>query len=291
MNIIEKLKSGKFVYLSEINPPKGTDFTEFHSIAGLVRNRVDALYVTDMQGAVMRMGSIAASCELIANGYDVLCNFSCRDRNVLALQGELLGAVSLGIKNIYITDGEDITSGDHPKGKEVYETGSDGLVAIAKKMQDGFDFTGNKLTGAPSFHMGTSLNSSFTGDAMDAELRRMDEAVNGGVDYFITPAVFDLERYGKFVKKVRDHSNIPVLSELILLKSVATARFINKHVANINVPELIIERLQRAGDKQLESIAITSEIISGLREICQGVVIIPLGWEMKLPVFLEAIGI
>jgi methylenetetrahydrofolate reductase (NADPH) len=290
MGFIDSLKNGKFVILCEIDPPKGIDTSGLFEKADLLKGRVDALLVTDMPSAVMKIGSLTVSYLLKGRGFDAIYHLSCRDRNALALQSDLLSAAALGIENVYITEGDDITLGDHPRSKPVNEISADEFLGIVKKLQEGHDYAGNELEGVPRFNVGTLLNSNAQGSAIDDEFAKMEERVKQGVAYFITPAIFDLKSFEKFMKRVRSNYKVPVIAELILLKSVATARFLNRHVPNVTVPDAIIDRLYSAGDKVMESITITAELIRGLKNLCDGVHILALGWESKLPDFLDAVG-
>jgi methylenetetrahydrofolate reductase (NADPH) len=290
MGFIDSLNKGKFVVLCEIDPPKGIDTSRLFETADLLKGRVDALLVTDMPSAVMKMGSLAVSYLLKDRGFDVIYNLSCRDRNALALQSDLLSAAALGIENVFITEGDDITLGDHPRSVPVNEIGVDAFLRVVKGLQEGHDYADNELEGIPTFNVGSLLNSNAQDKAMDEELVKMEERVKQGVSYFITPAIFDLKSFEKFMKKARSNYKVPIFAELILLKSVATARYLNRHVDNVSVPDVIIDRLYSAGDKVMESIAITAELIRGLKDLCEGVHILALGWESKLPDFLDAVG-
>lgn len=289
MSFLDKLKNKEFVKLCEINPPKGIGLNELYETTDMLKGRVDALLVVDMPSAVMQMSPMAVSCLLKKRGFDVICNVTCRDRNVLALQSDLLGAYALGIDNIYITDGEDIKLGDHPKAKSVYEVSAKQLIHIVQHLHDGYDSAGNKLVDSPKFNMGTFVNSNMELEYMDKELVQMEDKIEQGASYFLTPAVFDLKLFEKFITKVKKNYDVPVIAEILVLKSVATARFINKHVNNVTVPDEIIERLATAGDKKHESIKITSELVKGLKELCDGVYIIALGWESKIHEFFDAV--
>ena len=201
------------------------------------------------------------------------------------MQSDLLGAAAFGLENLYITNGDAIQLGDHPKTRPVNEVNADEFISIVQRLQEGVDFAGNRLTDPPKFNVGTFINSN-----KEIQTLNIENKIKQGASYFITPAVFDLNIFEDFVKKLKAKHNIPVIAEILILKSVATAKFINKHVDNVNVPESIIDRLHSAGDKKLESIKITAELIKGLKDICDGVYIIPLGWESKIPEFLDAVN-
>lgn len=289
MGLIERMSNGQFVIICEIDPPKGVDTDEFFRTADMLKGRVHGLLAPDLPGAVMKMGSLAASFLLKERGFETIYNISCRDRNILALESDILSAYALGIKNLYIVDGVDIKSGDHPNAVPVNNVNSMNLLSIVKRLKEGFDSGGNELTGKPDFYTGIFVNSNAKVHALDLEISRLEEKISQKAGFVITPAVFDLNAFEEFIKKARKSYSIPVIAEVVLLKSVATAKFINKHVENVMVPDEIIERLYSAGDKQAESIAIAVDLIKGLKDLCQGVKIVPLGWEAKVPAVINGV--
>lgn len=289
MGFTERMSNGEFVKVCEIDPPKGVDTSEFFETADMLKGRVHGILVADLPGAVMKMGSLAASFLLKERGFETIFNISCRDRNVLALESDILSAYALGIRNLYIVDGVDIKSGDHPNAQPVNNVNSLELLSIVKRLKEGFDSGGNELTGKPDFYSGIFVNSNAKVHALDLEIAKLEEKIRQEADFVITPAVFDLKAFEGFIKKVRKSYRIPIIAEIILLKSVATAKFINKHVEGVMVPDAIIERLYSAGDKQAESIAIAVDLIKGLKDLCQGVKIVPLGWEAKVPAVISGI--
>jgi 5,10-methylenetetrahydrofolate reductase len=288
MGIINSMGS-KFAICAEVDPPKGVDATGLFRTADLLRGRIDALIVNDMPSAVMRMGSIATSYLLKERGFDTICNITCRDRNVLALQSDILSAASLGLENIYITRGDDITFGDHPRAKPVNEINDDQLLTVVGRLKEGTDAGGNKLNSAPQLNIGVAVQYDPTGNSPDQEIEIMNDKIARGAAFFITPPVFDLNAFEKFVTKTRGKVRAPILAEIIVLKSVATARYINKHIQGITVPDRYIDRLYSAPDKQKESIAIAAELIKGLKILCSGVNIKAMGWEDKIPSYLDAV--
>ncbi len=291
MGIIDSIKKEKFVVISEIDPPKGANADPVLEKAEMLKGRVDALLITDMPSAVMKMSPISASCLLNQKANETICSMSCRDKNILALQGDALGAAALGIRNIYITEGEDITFGDHPKAQPVNEVTANEFLGVAVKLMDGVDSAGNTLEGAPQFNIAGCVNPNAMGEEFDNEISKIIELDKQGVSFLITAPVFDIKTFQKFVKTVRHNSNIPIIASTILLKSVATARFINMHVDGVSVPDAIIDRMYSSGDKGKESIAITADLISGFKKICQGVNLQAMGWEAKIPAYLDAAGI
>lgn len=291
MGFRDRLSKGEFVKLCEIDPPKGVDTSELFRTADILKGRIDGLLVSDSPGAVMKMGSLAVSFLLKQKGFDTVCNITCRDRNILALQSDILSAFALGITNLYISDGIDVKSGDHPNALSVNEVSTTELLSIIKRLKEGFDSGGNEIIGKPDFHTGIFVNSNAKVHAIDLELRKLEEKINNEAAYVITPAIFDIKVFEGFIKKVNNLYKIPVIAEVILLKSVATAKFINRHIDNVMVPDSIIERIYSAGDKQAECIATCVDIIKELKNICQGVKIVSLGWEDKVPAIISEVDV
>ncbi|MFC1670422.1 methylenetetrahydrofolate reductase [Spirochaetota bacterium] len=291
MGLQDSLNDGKFAVIAEIDPPKGCETAGLFEKTDPIKGRVDALLVTDMPSAVMKLGSLSVSYLLKERGFDTIFNLTCRDRNVLALQSDLLNASALGIENIYITRGDEISLGDHPRVCVVNEVNEVEMLSIVRGLEEGKDWAGNKLESSPKFNTGSYLNLNMKGEELENEMREVGEKHQQGASFFITPAVFDPESFGESIEKIRKVIDVPIIAEIILLKSVATARFLNKHVDHITVSDSIIDRMYSAGDKLAESMSITADIIKGLRGLCEGIKIVPLGWEEKLPSFFDAAGL
>ena len=161
------------------------------------------------------------------------------------------------------------------------------LLSITKALQGGSDLEANSLDGSPQFNVGAYLNIKGDGNIFDITVEEVEDQVQNDVSFLITPAIFDLTAFERVLQKVK-HLNVPIIASVILLKSVATARFLNKHVDNVYVPDTIIERLYTAGDKQKESMTITAELINGMKNLCHGVNIMAMGWEDKIALYLDA---
>lgn len=285
MGLQEKLAAGKFVVTSEIGPPKGTDITEMMEDAQLLRGRVDAINVTDLQSSVMRLGSLPVCHLLQERGLEPILQMTCRDRNRLALQSDLLGAAVLGIRNVLALTGDYASLGDHPQAKPVFDVDSVNLIQIIKKLESGTDMVGNPLTGAPKFFVGAVVNPG--GNPLEAQILKMEKKIQAGASFFQTQAVYDLSAFERFMKRVAP-LKVPVLAGIILLKSAGMARFMNKNVAGVFVPEPLIQRMATAPDRVKTSIEIAAELIRGLKGLCQGVHLMPIGWEKKVPAVLDA---
>jgi methylenetetrahydrofolate reductase (NADPH) len=280
MSMRKAIKDKKFIVTSETAPPKGTDMSEMIEYARALVGKVDAINVTDLQSAVMRAGSLVGCYMLKQIGINPIFQMTCRDRNRLALQSELLSAYALGIQDVLILTGDHPLSGDHPQAKPVFDLDSVQLLQAAKTLCSGKDMSGNKLFGTPDFCLGAAVNPCA--DPLEPELIKMKKKIDSGVEFFQTQAVFDLKRFESFMKKVAKYK-VPVIAGIIMLKSARMAAYMNENIAGIYVPEGLISRIDTATDKKKESVEISVELINGLRDICDGVHIMPIGWERLVP--------
>jgi len=285
MGLQESLASGKFVVTSEIGPPKGTNIKEMLHDAELLRGRVDGINVTDLQSSVMRLGSLAVCHLLKEKGLEPIFQVTCRDRNRLALQADLLSASVLGIKNVLALTGDYASLGDHPQAKPVFDLDSVSLIGVIKKLEAGTDMVGNALSGAPKFFVGAVVNPG--GNPVEAQIIKMEKKLRAGATFFQTQAIYDIGAFEKFMNRVAPFK-VPVLAGIILLKSAGMARFMNKNVAGVSVPEPLIQKMAKAEDRVKTSIEIAADLIKELKGLCQGVHIMPIGWESKVPAVLEA---
>jgi 5,10-methylenetetrahydrofolate reductase len=290
MSFKDQLESGKFVVVAELQPPKGNDLSELYEYAELLKGRVDAVNVPDLQNAIMRLGSLSVCTLLKARGMDVIYNLSCSDRNRLALQSDLLNASALGLKNVLLLQGDHPSIGDHFEAQAVYDLDVMGLLGSAKRLQEGYDLMGNDLNGKPKFCVGTQINAGVKGHVLDLEVMDMEKKIRMGVDFFFTNSIYDVSLFEPFIKKVA-HFKVPIMVGITLLKSVGMARYVNKHVEGASIPDSIIDQLMKASDKQRASIEIAGGLIKALRPLCQGVQIIPIGWEKQIPALLDYVGL
>jgi 5,10-methylenetetrahydrofolate reductase len=290
MTFKECLDSGKFVVVAELQPPKGNDISEVFQNADLLKGRVDGINVPELQNAIMRLGSLSVCTLLKAKGMEVIFNLSCSDRNRLALQSELLSASALGLKNVLILQGDHPSIGDHFEAQPVFDLDVIGLLGAARRLQEGYDLMGNDLQGKPQFCVGTYVNAAAKGHVLDLEIMDMEKKIRSGADFFFTHSVYDVSLFEAFVKKVA-HFKVPIIVGITLLKSVGMARYVNKHVEGASIPDSIIDQLMKASDKQKASIEIAGALIKELRPLCQGVQIIPIGWEKQIPALLDYAGL
>jgi len=288
MNIAKLAESGKFVITAEIGPPKGVDIQEMLADAELMRGRVDAINVTDQQSSVMRLGSLATCRLLKEKGLDPVFQMTCRDRNRIALQSDLLSAYVLGIENVLCLTGDFVALGDHPQAKGVFDLDSVSLLLAARELEQGRDLAGKELMGAPRFCLGAVVTPGA--DPLEPQLIKMEKKVKVGAQFFQTQAVYEPEKFEEFMKAV-SYLNVPVLVGIVLLRSAGMARFMNKNVAGVHVPENLINEMDGAEDRAQKSIEITARLIKEMKPLCQGVHIMAIGWEKKVPDVLDAVGL
>ncbi len=291
MSLQAVLESGKFAITTEVGPLKGTDTTEINEVAELLRGRVDAANVTDQQSSVMRLGSLAVCHLLKEKGLDPVFQVTCRDRNRLALQSDLLSACVLGIENVLAITGDLPSLGDHPQAKPVYDLDSVQLVWVINRLNEGYDMVGNELAGKTHFFPGAVVNpGADTETSLELQLIKMEKKIAAGARFFQTQAVYDIDSFARFMKRVEGFK-VPVLAGVIPLKSVGMARFMNKNVAGVFVPEELISMMAAAEDKTKTGIEIAANLIKELKGVCQGVHIMAIGWEKKVPQILDATGL
>ena len=292
MRITELFDNGQFVVTAEVGPPKGIDASHVVAEAKEYLSGITAVNVTDNQSSVMRMGSLPACVMLKQAGLTPILQLTCRDRNRIALQSELLGAAALGIENILCLTGDHTKMGDHPGAKPVFDLDSVSLLHTVCQLEKGVDLSGNPLVGeAPKFAKGAVV--SPISDSVDAQLAKMERKVMAGAEYFQTQAVFEPEKFIAFMEKAKQFGK-PVQLGVIIPKSAGMAKFMNKNVAGVHVPQWMIDEL--AADKEKAKAGITgvelaAKVIRECRPYCQGLHIMALGWEAKVPQLLELAGI
>jgi 5,10-methylenetetrahydrofolate reductase len=289
MTFKEKIQAGKFLVTSEIGPPKGIETKVLLEDAELVRGRVDAINVTDLQSSVMRLGSLAVCSLLKQKGFEPIFQVTCRDRNRLALQSDILSAAALGIENLLILTGDHTTMGDHPEAKPVFVLESVQLLQVVRKLQDGMDMKGNKLEGvAPKFCVGAVVNPGA--DPIEPQILKMEKKLEAGAEFFQTQAIYDVRQFEFFLSKIK-HLKTTILGGIVLLKSAGMAKYMNENVAGVLVPDNLIKEMQETKDKSAKSIEIAARLIKELKPMCQGIHIMPIGWDKKVPLVLDAAGL
>lgn len=288
MELLEIFESGRFAVTSEVGPPKGVDIEAMLDDAELLRGKVDAINVTDQQSSVMRLGSLAVCHLLKKRGLEPVFQITCRDRNRIALQSDLLSACVLGIENVLCLTGDYVSLGDHPGAKPVFDLDSVSLLHAASELRQGRDLAGQKLKGSPDFCLGAVVTPGA--NPLGPQIMKMEKKVKAGAQFFQTQAVYDPKRFEDFMNQVK-HLNVPVMVGIVLLKSAGMARFMNKNVAGVHVPESLIDEMDEAEDRVQKSIEIAARLIREMKDLCQGVHIMPIGWEKRVPAVLEAAGL
>lgn len=290
MTFKEKIKAGNFLVTSEIGPPKGTDIKEALEDAELIKPKVDAINVTDLQSSVMRLGSLAVCRLLKERGIEPILQVTCRDRNRLALQSDLLSAYVLGIENVLLLTGDHPVLGDHPDAKPVFDLDSVQLIQTARVLEQGKDMNGNPLKGAPKFCLGAVVNPGA--NPLEPEIIKMEKKIQAGAEFFQTQAVYDIDLFKKFLDNIK-HLKTTILAGIVLLKSAAMAKFMNENVAGVYVPDNLIKEISEVPKegRPKKSIEIAVRLIKELKPLCQGIHLMPLGWDKLVPSILDSSGL
>jgi methylenetetrahydrofolate reductase (NADPH) len=283
-------KAGDFLITAEVMPPKGCNPTHMIEMATLLKGRVHAVNITDGSRAVMRMSSLAASVILLQQGIEPICQVACRDRNVIALQADLLGARALGIRNILALTGDPMKAGDHPTCRGVFELESVRLLKLIDKLNQGCDFNEKPLTdGATDLFVGAAVDPQC--GSWSGLQRRFERKVEAGAQFFQSQLVSDFDRLDKFMTQIASACNKPVLAGIFLLKSAKNAQFINRNVPGVQIPERLIERLANAVDPLQEGVAIAAEQVNLARQFCHGIHLMAVKREDLIPQILDQAGI
>ncbi|MCF8074924.1 MAG: methylenetetrahydrofolate reductase [Desulfotignum sp.] len=296
MKLTTLFEKGEFVVTGEVGPIKGAIHRDKSiepscAIEALqLHQHVHAVNVTDNQSAVMRLGSLAASVRLKTNGIEPVYQLTCRDRNRLALQSDLLTAYSLGIDNVLLLTGDHIQLGDHKEAKPVFDLDSVQLIDMAKGLKRGYDISGSRIENYLDMAFGAVVNPNS--DPLDLQIMKMKKKIDAGAQFFQTQAVYDVTVFEKFIKKV-EKFNCPIQVGIVILKSPQMARFMNKNVSGVHVPEDLIEEIGSVAkeDRKKKSAEIAGRFVKEVKSICQGVHIMPLGWTDIVPDILEYAGI
>lgn len=286
--LAESLSAGKFTLTAELIPPKGTNLRPLLNNAEMLKDKVRAFNITDSHTARMTMTPLAVGRLLLDRGVEPILQLTCRDRNRIALQSDLLGASALGISNLLCMTGDDPSIGDHRDAKPVFDLDAITLLKAIASLQSGRDLAGNKIRGTPEFLVGAVVNPGAPN--LDLELRRMEQKIEAGAQFFQTQAVYEPEAFGKFMNAASAYK-VPILASIIVLKSGDMARFLNANVPGILVPEQIVQELDDAPEPAEKSVEVTARLIKQLRPMCQGIHLIAAGWESRIVQALVAAGI
>lgn len=292
MKITELFDRGEFVVSAEVGPPKGIHIDGLIEGAKEYLGGITAVNVTDNQSSVMRLGSLATCKALLDAGLTPIYQLTCRDRNRIALQSDLLSAAMFGIENILCLTGDHTRLGDHPGAKPVFDLDSVSLLHTVCQLESGVDLGGNPLLGEPpKFAKGAVV--SPCSDSVDAQLAKMERKVLAGCEFFQTQAVFEPEKFIAFMERAKQFGK-PVQLGVIIPKGAGMCRYMNNNVAGVHVPDEMLNEL--AADKErakagITGVEIAARVIRECRPYCQGIHIMALGWESKVPALLEISGI
>ena len=285
----DNLDKNNFVFTAEITPPKGTDIEEFIHSAKLLRNVVSAINITDNPRSIMRLGSLASCKILIENDIEPIFQITCRDRNRIAIQSDMLSASVLGIKNMLITTGDNVLAGDHKSAKPVFDIDSIQLLYTAKQLNSGLDLAKNELQGKTDFFYGAALNPFL--NPMELNLIRIRQKHAQGISFFQTQPIYDVEAFEAFYSNFKELGiSTPVLGGILLLKSAKMARFINEKVPGIYVPEHIIDAMETSSDPKEFAMSLAVETGRKLKKYVQGLHIMTIGQEDKVEAIIKEIN-
>jgi len=278
MKLSTRFAEAGFLVTGEVGPAKGADASEALAGAALMAPVVDAVNVTDNQSAVMRLGSMAVSHLIKEEGIEPVFQVTCRDRNRIALQSDLLSAATLGVENVLCITGDHMVLGDHGEAKKVFDLDSVQLLAAAKGLSEGRDLAGHEIDSPPEFCLGAVVNPGS--DDLEMQLLKMRKKIDVGAEFFQTQAVFDPAAFARFMEKA-EAFGVPILVGLVPLKSARMATYMDQNIAGVSVPQRLVDRLAetKREDRKKVSIEIAADLARQMKTMCQGVHLMPLGWD------------
>lgn len=292
-NLEKILSAGKFAVTGELGPPRGGNASAIKEKAQHLKGMVDAVNITDNQTAVVRMASWAASTLLMKEGLEPNYQMVCRDRNRIAMQSDVLGAHALGVRNMLCLSGDHQLFGDHPKSKKVFDIDSMQLISMVRKMRDEGKFlNGQELTEAPKMFIGAAANPF--GEPYEYRVHRLAKKIAAGADFIQTQCIYNMERFREWVKQANDMGlteKVYLLAGVTPMKALGMARYMQKNVPGMDVPDWVIKRLQGVEKKKQasEGIAICCEQIEEFKEMkgIAGIHLMAIEWEERVPEIVE----
>ena len=288
----ESLKEGKFTITGEIGPPKGVDLHHcMEDEVEYIKERVVAINVTDNQSSVMRISSQSICALLVQKGLEPILQITCRDRNRIAIQGDVLGAYVQGIRNILCLTGDHNSAGDHPESKPVFDLDSVSLLYAISNLKEGMDLAGQDLEGIPEdIFQGAIVTPGA--DPVEMQLIKMERKIEAGAQFFQTQAIYDPAVFENFMKEASKYK-VPVLCGIVLIKSAGMAKYMNNFVPGVQVPDEMIKPLSEAAkeDRPKKSVELMSEFIREIKPMCEGLHIMAMGWEKYVPEMLDMCGL
>jgi methylenetetrahydrofolate reductase (NADPH) len=284
------LEAGRFAVTAELAPPKGFDFSKVLKTAEGLVGRLDAANVTDFQSASVKATSLALSIELNRLGLEPVLQMTGRDRNRIAIQGELLSAAHFGIQNLLSITGDYTTAGDNPQAKPVFELDSVSILQTATALMQGADLGGNALDDVPEYYLGAAVSPVY--DPVEVQLLKMRKKILAGARFFQTQGVFDLDVMRRFKEQTAD-MDCKILAGIVPLKSPGMARFMNRNIPGIDVPQNLIDHLSQSADPTAEGIAYAGDFIARLKDegLCDGVHIMAIGAEDNIAKIMDRAGL
>ncbi len=288
----EALNSGKFVITSEVAPPKGTNLDKMLHHIDILKNKVDAINVTDHQSSVMRFPSLGGCLAIKEMGGEAIMQMTCRDRNRMALEADLLFAYTRGIRNVLCLTGDAVPVGDHKEAKGVFDLDSLQLLKVIHQMMSGQDMGGNKLEGSIEFCTGAIVTPEAR--PIEPQLIKFEKKVEAGAEFFQTQAIYDLDNFTRFMEYARKF-RIKIMAGIVLLSSARMAKYMTENVPGIFVPQNLIDELSKVPKEAVLSkgIEIAGRTIAALKKsaVCDGVHIMAIGKEEVVPDILAAAGL
>ena len=286
MSFQKRLSSGEFVILAQMNTPKGVNISEMVNNARRIKERVHGVIIPDMDNGVMRMSALAGGALMRQQGLEPIMHVYGRDKNRMALQGDILAAYVLGIQNLVVVRGEAMSAGDHVQAKTVEDLDELSLLQAIQSLKKGTDMAGFELDGNPDFTVGCTLGSFVDDQTLDQELEKAQKKIEAGAQFVLSPSVFDMHRFVSFLKKVKG-LGVPIIPTVFLLKTVGIARYMATYEPGAFIPEHLIKRMRQSKNREMEGFVIAGETIKHLKGLVQGVQIVTLGWEHRLPTILD----
>jgi len=286
-HLSDSLARNPFTLTAELNPPKGTGLDDLFAAADGLKDSVAAFNLTDSAASRMAMAPLAVARLLKDRGIESTLQIAGRDRNRLAIQADMLAAHALGVENIVCMTGDPPSGGDHPDAKPVFDLGAEDILKAAVSLESGHDLAGNALKGSPHFLRGAVVNVAVPD--LGKEIGRMEGKIEAGAEFFQTNAVYDPAGFEAFMKQV-EGLKVPILAGIILLKSARQARYMTEKIPGVEVPDPLIDELERAESRVAASVAMAGRIVRDVAPMCQGVHIMAIGWEHRIPAVMEAAG-
>jgi len=286
MDFQKCLSTGEFAVLAQMNTPKGVNVSEMVNNGRRIKGRIHAVVIPDMDNGVMRMSALAGGAIMRQQGLEPIIHVYARDRNRMALQGDLLAAHVLGIQTLVVVRGEEMTQGDHVNAKRVDDLDEIGICGAIRCLQNGVDLAGSELDGNPGFLVGCAIRASSDERELDSEIESARKMVEAGARFVLSPPVFDLDRFCKFVEKTKGLGAV-LIPTVFLLKTVGIARYMATYEPGAFIPEHLIKRMRQSKNREMEGFVIAGETIKSLKSLAGGVQIVTLGWEHRLSTILD----